>query len=137
MKLCKERGDSMNWLREKLETFMIGRNGADPMSHAFVAAGLLLYVIYLFTGKAAVNWCSSAFLLYALFRMFSQNTEARTRKNAVFLRYIQYGKTKWQCRKTHKVFLCKKCGRIIRVPKGKGRIEVTCPVCRTTVVIRS
>lgn len=127
----------MDKLRQKLESFMIGRNGADSLSQALVAAGLVMYVIYLFTGKHAVNWCSTAFLLYAMFRMLSRNTAARSKENAVFLRYVQYAKTKWQCRKTHKVFLCKKCGRIIRVPKGKGRIEVTCPVCRTTVVIRS
>lgn len=127
----------MNKLKQKLESFMIGRNGTDPMAQAFVAAGLVLYVIYLFTGKPAVNWCSSLLLLYAFFRMLSKNTAARSKENAVFLRYIQYIKTKWQCRKTHKVFLCKKCGRIIRVPKGKGRIEVTCPICRTTVVIKS
>lgn len=127
----------MDKLRQKLESFMIGRNGADSLSQALVAAGLVMYVIYLFTGKYAVNWFSTACLLYALFRMLSRNTTARSKENAVFLRYVQYIKTKWQCRKTHKVFLCKKCGRIIRVPKGKGRIEVTCPVCRTTVVIRS
>ena len=125
-----------NW-RQKLERFMIGRNGADQLSQGAVMFGIVLYVFYFISGKDVFNWLSTAALFYALFRVFSKNTSARYKENAVYMRYIQYVKTKWEFRKTHKVFLCRKCGKIVRVPRGKGRIEVTCPVCRTKTVIRS
>ncbi|MBQ7796493.1 MAG: hypothetical protein IJ374_08055 [Lachnospiraceae bacterium] len=125
-----------NW-RYKLERFMIGRNGADQLSQAIVMFGMVLYVVYFISGEQFFNICSTAALFYALFRVFSKNVAARSKENAVYMRYIQFVKTKWEYRKTHKVFLCKKCGKIVRVPKGKGRIEVTCPVCRTSIIIKS
>ena len=127
----------MKKLRRKLETFMIGRNGADELSQAVVIGGLIFYFLHGLTKETIFSWCSTVSLIYALYRVFSRNIAARGKENAVYKRYIQYIRTKWEYRKTHKVFLCKKCGKIVRVPKGKGRIEVTCPVCRTVVVIKS
>ena len=31
--------------------------------------------------------------------------------------------------KDHKYFFCPKCGQSVRVPKGAGKIRVTCPKC--------
>lgn len=125
-----------NW-KQKFANFMIGRNGADQLSQAIVGAGVVCYVIYIFSGKQIFNWGSTAALLYALFRVLSRNTAARSRENREFMKYVQFIKMKWELRKTHKVFLCKKCKKIVRVPKGKGRIEVTCPSCRAKTIIKS
>ena len=127
----------MNKWKWKLQQFMIGRNGADTLSHAVVGVGIAMYVVYVISGESIFNVLSTVALVYALLRMFSKNVSDRSKENAVFQRYIQYVKTKWEFRKTHKVFLCKKCGKIVRVPKGKGKIEVTCPVCRTKRMICS
>ncbi|AEB06765.1 hypothetical protein Corgl_0651 [Coriobacterium glomerans PW2] len=43
----------------------------------------------------------------------------------------------WVNRKTTKYFRCKTCGAMMSVPRGKGRIRVTCPRCRTTVEKKS
>ena len=125
-----------NW-KKKLTDFMIGRNGADDLSQAAAVLGIVLYFLHFLTGKNIFNVLSSISLFYALFRMFSKNVPARSRENHLYKKYIQYGKIKWEHRKTHKVYVCKKCGRIIRVPRKKGRIEVTCPACRTKTVIKS
>lgn len=125
-----------NW-RQKFANFMIGKNGTDELSQAVVGVGIVLYIVHFITGEEIFNICSSAALIYALFRVFSKNVSARSSENRVFMKYVQFVKMKWECRKTHKVFLCKKCGKIVRVPKGKGRIEVTCPMCRTTTIIKS
>ncbi len=127
----------MRNLKQKFMNFMIGRNGTDELSQAIVGGGIILYFVYLMTGEGIFNIISTAALFYALFRVFSKNISARSDENRTFMKYIQYAKMKWECRKTHKVFLCKKCGKIVRVPKGKGRIEVTCPVCRSVTIIKS
>ena len=36
--------------------------------------------------------------------------------------------------RTHRFFKCPECGVTVRVPKGKGKIKITCPKCRATFV---
>ena len=46
-------------------------------------------------------------------------------------------KKMWSERKTSKFIKCPTCGQMLSVPKGKGRIRVTCPKCRTKMETRS
>lgn len=46
-------------------------------------------------------------------------------------------KKMWSERKTSKFLKCPTCGQVLSVPKGKGRIRVTCPKCRTKMETRS
>ena len=39
--------------------------------------------------------------------------------------------------KNHKIFQCGKCGQMIRVPKGKGKIAITCPNCKQEFIKRT
>lgn len=43
----------------------------------------------------------------------------------------------WDNRKTTMYFKCKNCGQMLSVPRGKGRIRVTCPRCGTKVEKKS
>ncbi len=53
-------------------------------------------------------------------------TEAKSRK----LEWDKY-------HKTHKIYKCKSCGQTLRVPKGKGKVKVTCPVCKSSFIAKS
>lgn len=124
----------MNWLRK----FMYGRYGADQLSIAI----MFIYFIGTFISQALNNVVFSLILLIfpviLLVRMLSKNIAKRRQENAVFLKFwgpIQFwftGKIKRAKEsKTHKFLKCPKCSKTLRVPKGKGTICVTCPVCKT------
>ena len=46
-----------------------------------------------------------------------------------YLGAIKITKTRWKQRKTHKFYRCPKCKTWLRVPKGRGKITITCVKC--------
>ena len=48
---------------------------------------------------------------YGLFRVFSKNREKRLKENHVFMSYVELVKMNFEQRKTHRIFMCKVCGK--------------------------
>lgn len=126
----------MGNFRQKMQNFMLGRNGADELGAVVLSAGMVCYFMYFFTKDGIWNSASTVCFVYALFRMLSKNVCARREENKKVVLRLQLLKLRWQVRKTHKVYLCS-CGRLVRVPKGKGKLEVTCPVCGKKKMVNS
>jgi hypothetical protein len=83
-------------------------------------------------------------LVFSYYRTFSRNHYRRYQENEWYLQYhnrVKYffsrEKDKMSQRKTHRIFRCPNCGQSVRVPKGKGKIAITCPMCRTEFIKRS
>ena len=125
----------MNWLRNK----MIGRYGTDQLGIFLLVISLLLALV----GSFLIGWISivlrvlgAILLIWTYFRMFSRKASNRRAENLVFLKFWnpirnRFVQIKWRIkgRKTHKYYKCTKCKKKLRVPKGKGRINITCPQC--------
>lgn len=121
-----------NWLRN----FMIGRYGPDQL----YTASLITAFAFAVLSAVFSWWCfrvlSYLFLFYALFRLLSRNIQKRRRENDRFLKYWWPVRT-WFIRKirrlkssrTYAFFKCPACKNTLRVPKGKGKIQITCPKC--------
>ena len=99
--------------------------------------------VTLIVGSVLVT-LSWALLIYSLFRTFSKRTQARAAENYRYfvcknkvLGWFRRGKARWQDRKTHRYFRCPQCRATVRVPKGKGKIRITCPKCRHQFVKKS
>ncbi len=135
----------MNWLRR----FMYGRYGNDQLS-TFLFVFYLILVVFqmIFRNSAAgrvLMLLSYVVVLAYFFRCFSKNIYKRQRENQKFLQlwnplrnYFKYWKRKIQERNsTKKLFRCPKCHQTIRVPRGKGKIAITCPKCRSEFVKRT
>ena len=127
-------------LRNALSRFMYGRNGADQLGLCIIWVAILLDVISMLTKNTAVSgvvgMITTVLVLWALFRVFSRNLEKRRAENAAFLQKVWWpisrrmaGKRQQRMDKEHCYFTCPGCGAVCRVPKGKGRIVITCPRC--------
>jgi ribosomal protein L37AE/L43A len=119
----------MSRIKQALQRFMIGRYGTDKLNMWILGAGLLLCLISVFIPVPLVNWLltmgSYGLMVWAIFRTFSRNTYKRYRENRRFLMMLDRIKDR-----EHRYFDCPKCRQPVRVPRGKGKIMITCPKCK-------
>ena len=130
-------------LLQKLQRFMMGRYGGDKFSIFLLVSGLVLTIL----GQIffwPVILLGDALYLYALFRMFSRNIYKRSAENQWYLDktyklrlFFARQKNMMQQRKTHHIYKCPVCKQKIRIPRGKGRIEIRCPKCNATFIKKS
>lgn len=121
----------MNWLQK----IMYGRYGGDHLSIGLIALYLILYLLSALPHMWVLSWLAFLPGAFALFRMFSRNIPKRRAENAKFLQLVGPALSWWRMRRTrmkdkdHCYFKCPNCGQHLRVPKGKGKITVTCRNC--------
>ena len=122
---------------------MIGRYGMDQFSRFLMWATLVIMVIGIFT-HPIVYYVGFAGMIYMYFRIFSKNWTKRSAENQWYLRksyavrtWFDKKKKLWKLKKTHKIFKCPTCKQKIKVPKGKGKIEIKCTKCDTKFIKRS
>ena len=122
--------------RNFFSRLLSGRYGPDHLNAAMVVLSLLFALLHIIFGFIILSFISYTFLILAVLRMFSRNIFRRRAENDKFIRYWWPVKTRitrlfsrFKQRKTHKFIKCPSCGNILRVPRRKGRIQVTCPKC--------
>lgn len=125
-------------MKEKLQRFMIGRYGIDAFGKFLLGAVVVLWVINLFANSRFLYSWALLLMVYAYFRMFSKNTTKRYQENVKYLQLknklvsrVKSEKSQLKERKTHHIYRCPTCRQKIRIPRGKGRICITCPKCKT------
>lgn len=154
--------DNMN---SKLQTFMVGRNGSDRMGRWCLFAAIAFLVINMVWPNVFCSMLSFALLFYCIYRMFSTNVIARREENERFeelitkLPFVKPEETaqedtrtspsrngskktsgnKAKAKKTasKKTFTCEECGQSLSVPKGRGKLKVTCPKCHHQMKVES
>ena len=124
--------------------FMNGRYGFDQFSQALIIISLFVSVMGSFTRSSALLYLSYIPLVYGVFRILSKDINKRTKENYKFVNTIDSFKKKFFNSKgpgkgtqTHIYYNCPKCKQKIRVPKGKGKISITCPKCKTQFIKRT
>lgn len=135
-------------MKEKLIRFMQGRYGIDQLSKFLLITGLAVVLLSAFFGETVVSMLLYIFgwgvVIYCYFRIFSRNVQKRYAENQAYLmktykirNWFQNQKNIWQQRKVYHIYTCPSCKQKIRIPKGKGKIEVRCPKCGTTFIKKS
>ena len=131
-------------MREKFYRFMSGRNGVDDLArvHSWIVLALLL--IGLVTRIGLFSILALAMIIYMYFRVFSKNTVKRSEENQKYLNFRYNRTVSWNRFKKrmsqsrdYRFFKCPLCKQEVRVPRGHGKIEITCPKCREKFIRRT
>ena len=127
--------------RQRIAQFMYGRNGYDAFSQFLLIAAIGLVVLsmvfsWLPPVALVLQLGEYVVLIYCIFRVMSRNVYKRQQENAhyyelrqAFQRWLRGVKDRWQQRKEYKFFRCPSCHALLRVPRGKGRLQLTCRKC--------
>ena len=124
-------------MMEKLRRFLSGRYGTDQLCIALVIVSMAIALIGRIAESFFVQIPAYLLLIWALVRSTSRNFAARRHENEIFMRFwspvekwFRLQKNRFRDRKTHRYLVCPKCRNTLRVPKGRGEITITCPVCK-------
>lgn len=135
-------------MKEKFIRFMYGRNGVDELARF---ESFLIWIPILLSIFIRVPIVQSFFslltvvlIVHLYFRVFSQNVSKRYEENQKF-RNFRYNmaikknnfKKRREQRAIYKYFKCPMCKQQVRVPRGHGKIIITCPKCREEFARRS
>lgn len=119
-----------------LRRFMSGRYGTDKLNMAILSAALVICLISGFVRLPAVNLLltavSYALMIWAVWRTLSRKTYQRYQENRKFLQFFDRLKDR-----DHRYYDCPRCRQSVRVPRGKGKIAITCPRCKERFVRKS
>ncbi len=109
--------------------FMMGRYGTDKLNMAILGVGLVLCLLVMFIRLPVLDLVltviSYGLMIWAIFRTLSRNTYKRYQENRRYLRMLDRIKDR-----EHRYFDCPRCRQQVRVPRGKGKIAITCPKCK-------
>ena len=117
-------------LGDALRRFMYGRYGSDALNKWLLLLAVILILLggigsrYLAPWMVVFNTLAYVPLIWSILRMYSRNIEARRRENAALQRFLTQLRDR-----DHRYYHCPKCRQTVRVPRGRGRINIRCPKC--------
>lgn len=125
--------------RQKLTQFMYGRRGTDEFSRFLLIVTIVLIVVsWAFQSqvRAIFSTLALACLIYSYIRILSRNIYKRQQENAKYLtlrsgviKWLRSLRDRWRQRKEYRFFRCPSCHTLLRVPKNKGKLLLTCRKC--------
>ena len=121
-----------NKIKNAIYKFMYGRYGIDEFGNFLIRIGLFILIPTIFIRgnlRIILDILFWVITIYAYFRMLSKDVYKRQAENNWFLSKMKYNKTRISQRKTYRFYDCPKCKTHLRVPRGAGKITITCKKC--------
>lgn len=116
---------------------MIGRYGVDDFNRFLNALVFILLILGIFISRY-FTYLGLVVIVYEYFRVFSRDISKRFKENIFYLnkkrkidKWIANKKIRISQRKTHRFYTCPSCKKTVRIPKGKGKVMIKCPICNT------
>lgn len=131
-----------------LENWQQSRYGMDEFSNLLlcVSAAIVSGSILLrkFTVYPLIILLAAAPGIWAIARCLSRNISGRRQENNSYLKFkdeiayqISLRKKTREIRRSYRYFTCKDCKCRYRVPRGRGKIQITCPNCGKKTIRRT
>ena len=131
-------------MRERFRRFMAGRYGTDALNQFLSIVSIVLLLVALLSRVNLFTWVGMGVLIWCYYRTFSRDIPKRTEENYKFYTLKQQleGKVRslkeqWANRKLYHYYRCPQCRQKLRVPRGRGRIQISCPRCGTQFIKKS
>ena len=131
-------------MKERMQRFMGGRYGNDQLNQFIFIVAIISMVLEIITRQSLFYTLTLVLLILAYVRVFSRNINKRYEENMKFLQkkdaiLNKFRKQKYYAaqRRNFHIYTCPQCKQKIRIPKGKGKISITCPKCRTSFIKKS
>lgn len=131
-------------MKDKLYRFMRSRYGNDQLSSMLTWVGLIFMLLDCFLKIGIFYFIGIVLFVYGYIRIFSKQYDKRAAQNRWYLEHtagirnvFKRRKKQKEAGKDYKVFVCNKCQQMIRVPRGKGKIEIRCPKCGNKFIKKS
>ena len=131
-------------MKERMQRFMAGRYGNDQLNQFIFIVAIISMVLEIITRQSLFYTLTLVLLILAYVRVFSRNINKRYEENMKFLQkkdaiLNNLRKQKYYAaqRRNFHIYTCPQCKQKIRIPKGKGKISITCPKCRTSFIKKS
>lgn len=122
-------------MTSRIKHFMLTRSGFDAYTIFLLIFFFLIKGLVRITGLLPLAIPAYLLLAYAIFRFFSKDRDRRQIENGRFLALFQATARWFRFRRTvrsdkeHRYFKCPNCHQPLRVPRGKGKIQVNCRAC--------
>ncbi len=104
--------------------FMYGRYGPDQLNNALLILGASMAVIGMLFSLPVLTVLSYLPLGLCIFRMFSRNANRRRLENQRFMQLLNRLRDR-----DSRYYSCPRCHQTVRVPRGRGKINIHCPKC--------
>ena len=131
-------------MKEKFYKFMYGRYGIDKLGYTLIIVSMCITLLSSIFNIEVGYILSYGLIGWEIFRFLSKNIYKRSSENVRFINVkksltlkVKLEKNKIRDRKTHRYFECSTCHNNLRVPKGRGELKVTCPVCKTVTITKT
>ena len=121
------------------QTLMSGRYGGDNYGLFLFVTGLALMIIGAIGNNVAgtiLMMIATGEIIFAYVRLMSKKYDKRREENRRYLykrnSFLGTFKIIWRTLKEgrrYKFYKCPQCAVVLRLPKGAGMIEITCPKC--------
>lgn len=133
----------LNKFKNQIISFYRGRYGNDQLNSVFYVVVLIFWLANIYLQNFQLLLIIYILLGVTAYRSLSKNIWARQKENMRFLevtkgirlRYKVYSMNLTD--KKSKYFICPRCMQMVKVPRGKGAIEISCPRCKSSFDRRS
>ena len=110
--------------KESFARFMYGRYGPDQLNNALLILGVALAVVGMLFSLPVLTVLSYLPLGYCRYRRFSRNVNRRRLENQKYMQQLNRLRDR-----NSRYYSCPRCHQTVRVPRGRGKINIHCPKC--------